>query len=110
VIVRALWYTPVRAVEGAFGLIHVGLTESSPQIFQTHTIGSERRRFAWIRTAGRWPPLMLTRPTPVSCEIFCARVVSARSSTLEAAKDLDVSARVRIGASRGIDFAVDRRD
>jgi len=43
-IVRAYGIRLVRAVEGAFGLIHVGLTESSPQIFQTHTIGSERRR------------------------------------------------------------------
>src|SRR5260370_1239641 len=34
-----------------------------------------------MRTAGRCPPLMLTRPTPVSCEIFCARRVPARSST-----------------------------
>jgi len=29
-----------------------------------------------MRTAGRWPPLMLTSPTPVSCEIFCASRVS----------------------------------
>jgi hypothetical protein len=29
------------------------------------------------RTAGRWPPLMLTTPTPLSWEIFCAMRVSA---------------------------------
>ena len=48
---------------------------------------SGRRRpaaciFACTRTAGRCPPLMLTRPTPGSCEIFCAMRVSARSSHL----------------------------
>ena len=32
------------------------------------------------RTAGRWPPPMLTRPTPGCCEIFCARRVSAIDS------------------------------
>src|SRR5665647_1701091 len=31
-----------------------------------------------MRTAGRWPPLMLTRPTPDSCEIFCANRVDTR--------------------------------
>ena len=39
--------------------------------------------FAWTRTAGLWPPLMLTSPTPGSWEIFWARRVSARSSTFE---------------------------
>src|SRR2546427_5017225 len=39
--------------------------------------------FASIRTAGFWPPLMLTRPTPGSCEIFWASRVSARSCTFE---------------------------
>ena len=33
--------------------------------------------FTWTRTAGFWPPLMLTRPTPGSWEIFWANRVSA---------------------------------
>src|SRR5215510_11901426 len=58
--------------------------------------------FAWILTAGFCPPLMLTRPTPGNCEIFCASRVSARSCTLDKGIVLDVSARVRIGASAGL--------
>ena len=62
-----------------------------------------------MRTAGFWPPLMLTRPTPGSCEIFWASRVSARSSHLRQ--------RQRVGRQRqredrrvgGIGLAVDRR-
>ena len=43
--------------------------------------GTEAVGFAWIRTAGFCPPLMLTRPTPGTCEIFGASRVSAESST-----------------------------
>ena len=57
---------------------------------------------AWIRTAGFCPPLMLTSPTPGSCEIFCASRVSARSSTCDSGIVLEVSASVRIGASAGL--------
>ena len=55
-----------------------------------------------MRTAGFWPPLMLTRPTPGSCEIFCASRVSARSSTFGSGSVVEVSASVRIGASAGL--------
>ena len=55
-----------------------------------------------MRTAGFWPPLIETMPTPLSCEIFCASVVSAKSSILESGRLSDVSASVRIGASAGL--------
>ena len=55
-----------------------------------------------MRTAGFCPPLMLTSPTPGSCEIFCASRVSARSSTFDSGSVLHVSASVRIGASAGL--------
>ena len=58
--------------------------------------------FAWMRTAGFWPPQMLTRPTPGNCEILGARRVSARSSTFDSGSVSEVSARVRIGASAGL--------
>ena len=58
--------------------------------------------FTCTRTAGFCPPLMLTRPTPGSCEIFWARRVSAKSSTLESGSVSEVSASVRIGASAGL--------
>jgi len=32
-----------------------------------------------MRIAGRWPPLMLTSPTPGCWEIFCASLVSPSS-------------------------------
>ena len=57
--------------------------------------------FASMRTAGFWPPLMLTRPTPGNCDIFGANLVSARSSTFESGSSFEVSARVRIGVSAG---------
>ena len=58
--------------------------------------------FAWMRTAGFCPPLMLTRPTPESCEIFGASCVSARSSTFDSGKVVDARAMVRMGASAGL--------
>ena len=57
------------------------------------------------RTAGTWPPLMLTRPTPGCCEIFCASLVSPASSTWVSGNVSEVSARVRIGASAGLTLA-----
>ena len=58
--------------------------------------------FTWTRTAGFWPPLMLTRPTPGSCEIFWARRVSAGPRPSRAGSVSDVRASVRIGASAGL--------
>ena len=61
--------------------------------------------FTWTRTAGRCPPLMLTRPTPLSWLIFCASRVSARSSTCVSGSRLLVSASVRMGVSAGLVLA-----
>ena len=55
-----------------------------------------------MRTAGFWPPLMLTRPTPLSCEMFGARRVSTRSSTCDSGIVSEVMASVRTGASAGL--------
>ncbi len=60
---------------------------------------------AWTRTAGRWPPLMLTRPTPPIWEIFWAMRESAMSSTWVRGRVLEVTARVMIGASAGLTLA-----
>ena len=57
---------------------------------------------ARTRTAGFWPPLMLTKPTPGNCEIFGANRVSARSSTLESGSSFELKASVRMGASAGL--------
>ena len=54
-----------------------------------------------MRTAGFCPPLMVTRPTPLSCEIFGASRVSTRSSTCESGIELEVIASVSTGASAG---------
>ena len=93
----------VGAVEVALGLIDVGGGDRRAQVLQRQP---ERRQqpsgSTWMRTAGFWPPLMLTRPTPGSCEIFCASRVSARSSTFDSGSVSDVSASVRIGASAGL--------
>ncbi len=60
---------------------------------------------AWMRTAGFCPPLMVTRPTPGSCEIFWASRVSASSCTSGSGSVSERSARVRIGASAGLTLA-----
>ena len=36
---------------------------------------------AWMRTAGRWPPDSVTRPTPETWLIFCASRVLTRFCT-----------------------------
>ena len=59
------------------------------------------RGFTWTRTAGRWPPPVLTRPTPGSCEIFCAIRVSTRSKTFGSVSVGDETDSVRIGVSAG---------
>jgi hypothetical protein len=81
------------------------LPSRGAQIVDVEAVGGQRARIAWMRTAGRWPPLMLTRPTPGCCEIFCASRVSARSSTWVSGIVFEVSARVRIGASAGLTLA-----
>ena len=64
---------------------------------------------AWMRTAGFWPPLMLTRPTPGSCEIFCARRVSARSSTWSSGSSFGGQRQRQNRRVGRIDLAVDGR-
>ena len=72
-------------------------TSSSDRPYAASAFG-----LTWIRTAGRWPPLMLTRPTPGSCEIFCATRVSAMSCSFVSGSVFEESARVRIGVSAGL--------
>ena len=59
------------------------------------------RGFAWMRTAGRCPPAMLTSPTPGSCDTFCAMRVSTRSCTRGSGIVADITAMLMIGASAG---------
>ena len=57
------------------------------------------------RTEGRWPPEMLTTPTPGSCAIFWARRVKLKSSASMRFKVFEVTASVMIGASAGLNLA-----
>ncbi len=57
---------------------------------------------AWMRTAGRRPPAMATRPTPGTCEIFCARRFSTRSCTRVIGSVDELTAMVSTGASAGL--------
>ena len=59
----------------------------------------------WIRTAGRWPPDRVTRPTPGTWLIFCARRVSTRFCTSGRGVVSEVTASVRTGASAGLTLA-----
>ena len=54
-----------------------------------------------MRTAGFWPPLIVTSPTPASCEIFGASRVSARDCTWLRGSVSDESPSVSTGASAG---------
>ncbi len=54
-----------------------------------------------MRTDGFSPPLILTRPTPGNCEIFCDSTVSAMSSSFVKGNVPEVSASVSTGVSAG---------
>ncbi len=58
----------------------------------------------WTRTAGFCAPLMVTRPTPNTWEIFCARMLSAASFTWSSGSVFEVTASVRMGTSAGLLF------
>ncbi len=56
-----------------------------------------------MRTAGRWPPLMLTSPTPASCEIFVREPrVGEILDLRQRHRASSVSASVTIGVSAGL--------
>ncbi len=45
---------------------------------------------------------MVTNPTPDTCEIFCARIESAASSTCETGMVSELTDTVRTGVSAGL--------
>jgi hypothetical protein len=92
------WFAPLRLpfAWSTFAVPSAVRTSSSDRPYPSSAVG-----FAWIRTAGFWPPAIETSPTPESCEIFCARIVSAVSSTFESGSESLVSESVMIGASAG---------
>jgi hypothetical protein len=57
---------------------------------------------AWMRTAGRCPPVTATRPTPCSCESFWATRVSTMSCTCVSGRVREVTPMVTTGASAGL--------
>ena len=56
---------------------------------------------ACTRTAGRWPPLMVTKPTPATCEMRVASRVSARSCNWVSGIEGDDTAMLITGVSAG---------
>ncbi len=74
-------------------------TSSSVRLVPASATGS-----TCTRTAGFWPPLSETRPTPGTWEIFCASTESARSSTCARDRLFDDNAKVRMGVSAGFDL------
>ncbi len=55
--------------------------------------------------AGRCPPASVTRPTPPTWLIFCARRVLTRFCTSGSGIDLELTASVSTGASAGLTLA-----
>ncbi len=96
----------VEARSGPSKLPLAPLTLALPMAVRMSSIDSPSAAsacvLAWMRTAGRCPPLMLTRPMPGSCDSFCATRVSTMSSSLGSGSVLEVMASVRIGASAGL--------
>ncbi len=60
------------------------------------------RGLTCTRTAGFWPPLTVTSPTPLNSDSFGARRVSARSSICVVGSVCEVSANVSTAASAGL--------
>ena len=60
---------------------------------------------AWMRTAGRWPPASVTRPTPLTWLIFCASRVLTRFCTSVSGIVSELIASVSTGASAGFTLA-----
>ncbi len=54
------------------------------------------------RTAGFCAPFSVTRPTPETCESFCARIESAWSSTSLSGRVSELTLSVRMGVSAGL--------
>ena len=59
------------------------------------------RTSACTRTAGCWPPPTKTCPTPLICEIFCARMLLPASNTCASGRVSERRSRIRIGESAG---------
>jgi hypothetical protein len=55
-----------------------------------------------MRTAGLWPPLMVTRPTPFSCAILGEKPRIDEVLDFGERHGFEVIARVRTGASAGL--------
>ena len=73
-----LWRGPSKLPFAAFTLV---CDERSAQRSRSMPYDDSAVGFAWMRTAGFWPPLIRTRPTPHSCDSFGASRVSIRSWT-----------------------------
>jgi len=58
-----------------------------------------------MRTAGRMPPWMVTRPTPATSLKRWVNMVSVRSLSCRSEIDGDVIASVMIGESAGLTLA-----
>ena len=106
------WFAFIGGVTGyATGMLMIWFmnTLDYPIVIGGKPMFSPYAASAWgftrIRIDCRWPPPMLTSPTPGNCEIFCASRVSARSSTAVSGNVFEVSASVRIGASAGLTLA-----
>ncbi len=92
----------LRPVERAFRLIGVGGRQSpASSCVRLSPYAASAVGFACTRTAGFCPPLIVTRPTPASCEIFGASRVSASDCTSLSGSTSEVSASVSTGASAG---------
>ena len=90
-------------------LLTLALPIVGAQIVDVEPEAASARRLAWMRTAGRWPPLMLTRPTPGNCEIFCASRVSASPRTFGQRQRLRGQRQREHRRIGRIDLGVDRR-
>jgi hypothetical protein len=94
---RTSWRGPSKL---PFGLVDVGAATAVRRSVEREAVGGERGGIGRMRTAGRWPPQMLTSRRPAARRSSApARVGEVLD--LRQRQRVDVSASVRIGASAG---------
>src|SRR3546814_8335750 len=84
------------------GCLPVAHTMAERKLANVSRWAARARGLACIRTAGRCPPVMLTRPTPDTCDSFCATRMSIRSRTSYSGKVGEVTARLITAVSAGL--------
>ena len=89
-------------IDQSFGVLTLPLAMAVRRSSVERPRAASATGLARTRTAGFMPPLMVTRPTPESCESFGTRRLSAKSCTCVSGSEVELSASVAMGVSAGL--------